>query len=281
MQISIYLTFVLFAVSCNLMASEHLRFPEKDLEEIVVWGYYRPENPNRLDHFRQEAFLARDVFGSSYRSGCGDLCSEAFWAGATAENVAAEFSRAPGALSYRRHIVRLAVSSGGSAEAVKALLEAGAPPNARFEGEPWDGYGNRTVLQEASRRDADVVSVLLSFGALPHLADQKRRTPLHDAAEAGLTRAVTFLVKAGADPRAVDAAGVKPTDLAERLDNDAIRFLLRTLRAPPPCGRLCAPDFWKTVTAEQLADALAGAPYTRERSRRDDCAAARRRFGRC
>ncbi len=57
---SLYLGFVLFAVSCNLMeprtssASEHLRFPEKDLEEIVVWGYYRPENPHRLDSFRQE-----------------------------------------------------------------------------------------------------------------------------------------------------------------------------------------------------------------------------------
>lgn len=219
------------------------------------------------------AFLARDAFGSFDHPGCGDLCSEAFWARATEEDVTAGFSLAPAALSYRGHIIRLAVSSGGSAAAVETLLRAGAPPNARFEGEPWDvwdGYGNRTVLQEAARRDADVVSVLLSFGALPHLADRKRRTPLHDAVAAGLTRAAAFLLQAGADPRAVDTDGVRPTDLAERLDNDAMRFLLRTVTAPPPCGRLCAPDFWKTVTAEQLTDLLARTPYTRERSQRGD-----------
>lgn len=31
-----------------------LELPDKELEQIVVYGYYRPKNPNRLDNFEQE-----------------------------------------------------------------------------------------------------------------------------------------------------------------------------------------------------------------------------------
>ena len=216
------------------------------------------------------AFMTHAAQGLDDSPECGDLCSKEFWAVATGDDVAAEFIRHARALSYRGNILRLAITSDGRADAVKELLDAGAPPNARLKDYPWDDYGNRSVLQEAARRDARLVSVLLNAGALPHMADQGGRTPLHDAVEAGLTGVVTLLVKAGADRRAMDAKGVTPMDLAERLDDDAMRFLLRTLRAPPPCGRLCAPEFWRTATREQVAEALARGTHTRERSRQGD-----------
>ena len=59
MKTPLCVVFVLFAFSCILMerarsSAAELQLPEKELEEITVWGYYEPENPNRLDKFKQE-----------------------------------------------------------------------------------------------------------------------------------------------------------------------------------------------------------------------------------
>lgn len=221
---------------------------------------------------------------------CGDLCSQEFWAYAAGGDVAAELGRNPKArswraLSYRRHILRLAVTSGGSAEAVKELLRAGAPPNGRADGsmakagvgragiprQATNHGGGRSMLQEAARRDAEVVSALLGAGALPHLADQRGRTPLHDAVEAGRTRAVTVLLAAGADPRTPDATGVTPMGLARELGDNEVIAVLQAPRAPlPSCGELCEAEFWRTATTERVEKALARAPHAGGRSPKGD-----------
>ena len=210
--------------------------------------------------------------------GCVYLCWARFWADANAGVVVAALAREPAARSYLGHVLRLAVTSGGSAGAVKELLRAGAPPNARLDPCPRQGCGSRYdqgdgrfVLHEASRRDAQVVSVLLNAGAFPHLADEAGRTPLHDAVEAGLSDAVSLLMAAGADPRAPDTAGVTPVGLAGELGDDEVLAVLRTSRvSPPPCGRLCEPGFWRTATAKQVRVVLAQAGGARGRSPRGD-----------
>ena len=204
------------------------------------------------------ASLAAHAYGLSFDNtpDCGELCSDEFWAAATGDDVATEFARRPNALSYRGEILRLAVSSGASADAVKALLRAGAPPKARY------------VLEEAVLRNEKVVSVLLDAGALPRLADALGRTPLHYAVEAGRGDTVSLLLAAGADPRAPDRYGARPVDLADQGGNDKMLAHLRTFRAspPPPCGRLCEPGFWRTATAKQVREALTQATNARGRS---------------
>ena len=204
------------------------------------------------------ASLATHAYGLSFDNtpDCGGLCSDEFWATATGDDVAAEFARQPNALSYRGEILSLAVRSGASADAVKGLLRAGAPPKARY------------VLEEAALRNAKVVSVLLDAGADPRLADVSGRTPLHNAVEAGWGAAVSLLLAAGADPRAPDMHGVRPLDLADERGNDEMLAHLRTFRASPPpsCGRLCESGFWKTATAKQVRQALTQATSTRGRS---------------
>lgn len=60
-MVKICLSLVLgwLVVSCNFLesgthAASRLGVPDKELEQIIVWGSYKPENPNRLDRFRDE-----------------------------------------------------------------------------------------------------------------------------------------------------------------------------------------------------------------------------------
>ena len=206
--------------------------------------------------------------------GCNIPCWSDFWSSATAKDVVVELGSEPGALAYRGHILQLAIGYGASADAVEALLRAGAPPNTPFEYCPrGDCGGNHRggglrVLHEAARRDAKVVSVLLDAGALPHLTDQRGRTPLHDAVEAGRTRAAAVLLGAGADPLAPDTKGATAMDLADRLGKEELRALLRSPRVQrPPCGKLCEPEFWRTATERQV---WVQAPNARGRSPNGD-----------
>ena len=187
--------------------------------------------------------------------GCYDLCSEEFWAKADASDVVAALASEPEAVSYRSHILRLAVASGARPDGVAALLRAGAPPNARYETDD-----SRYVLQEAARHSEEVVSRLLAGGALVQLADNEGRTPLHEAVQSNRVGAVGRLLEAGADPEAPDASGTTPIDLARQTANDDTLALLLAPRASrPPCGKLCTTEFWKAATATDIRDALAQA----------------------
>ena len=50
-----------------------------------------------------------------------------------------------------------------------------------------------------------------------------------------------------ADPRAEDASGLTAIDLARRYGNADALALLYSRSDPPPCGRLCTADFWKSA----------------------------------
>lgn len=205
--------------------------------------------------------------------GCSEMCWDEFWATATASAVAREFASAPEARTYRRHILRVAVTAGGRGDAVRELLRAGAPPNARFAPYGSSDYGGsrdhggRYVLHEAARRDAAVVAALLDAGALPHVVDDAGRTPLHDAVVAGLEEAVALLLWAGADPQAPDAKGVTAMNLAERFDYPAVTAVLRSpQRSPLACGKLCEPEFWRTATTRQVREVLTQTTHAQGRS---------------
>ena len=190
--------------------------------------------------------------------GCDDLCSEAFWYGAAANDVTAALAGEPASMSYLGHVLRLAVSSGANADAVAVLLRAGAPPNARH-----DSGERRYVLHDA---------VLLGTGAPSDRRgdddDGDRR--VREGAAQRSARVVSALLAAGADPRAEDASGLTAIDLARRHGNADALALLQSRSDPPPCGRLCTADFWKSADPEQVRAALTQAGAARGWSPRGD-----------
>ena len=192
------------------------------------------------------ASAVHPAFGLRFNEypGCDDLCSEEFWAGAGANDVAAALAREPATVSYRGHVLQLAVSSGANADAVAVLLRAGAPPNARH-----DTGDRRYVLHDA---------VLLGTGALSDRwgDDDDRDRLVREGAAQRSARIVSALLAAGADPRAEDASGLTAIDLARRYGNADALALLYSRSDPPPCGRLCTTDFWKSADPEQVRAAL-------------------------
>ena len=237
---------------------------------------------------------AHPAFGLRFNTypGCDDLCSEEFWAGAGANDVAAALAREPAVTSYRGHVLRLALSSGARADAVAVLLSAGAPPNVRADvgshrhvlqdavafgtgtlSDGWadDGDRDRFPPEDAARRSTDIVAVLLNAGALPQLADDEGRTPLHEAAKWGRSDAAVLLMAAGADPRAADPSGMTAINVARYYHNDdLLALLLAPPDPPPPCGRLCDAEFWKSAGSEQVRETLTRAATARGRSSRGD-----------
>ena len=176
--------------------------------------------------------------------GCDDLCSEAFWYGAAANDVTAALAGEPASMSYLGHLLRLAVSSGANADAVAVLLRAGAPPNTRH-----DTGDRRYVLHDA---------VLLGTDAPPDRRgdDDDRDRLVREGAAQRSARIVSALLAGGADPRAEDASGLTAIDLARRYGNADALALLYSRSDPPPCGRLCTTDFWKSADPEQVRAAL-------------------------
>ena len=97
----------------------------------------------------------------------------------------------------------------GQADAVKAILAAGANPNA------VDQY-SRTALQLATKSgNAEVVSVLLSAGANPNTENGNYEVPLIQAASLGGSIAVVNALLAGeANPNMENGKGLTPLIVA-------------------------------------------------------------------
>ncbi|XP_058421885.1 cyclin-dependent kinase inhibitor 2A-like isoform X1 [Diceros bicornis minor] len=116
---------------------------------------------------------------------------------------------------------RLATAAArGRAEEVRALLEAGAPPNAL-------NLHGRSPIQVMMMGSARVAELLLLHGADPNRADPATLTrPVHDAAREGFLDTLVALHRAGARLDVRDAWGRLPVDLAEeRGHRDVARYL--------------------------------------------------------
>lgn len=98
----------------------------------------------------------------------------------------------------------------GDAEAVKALLTAGADPT------PQDDDGRTPLHDAAENGDLPSVQVLLTAGANPNARDDNGRTSLHDAAENGRVKSMHALLAAEANPDARDDFHQTPLHLAAR-----------------------------------------------------------------
>lgn len=115
----------------------------------------------------------------------------------------------------------VAAARSGDRQAVRALLEADADPDATY----GDGAG---PLHWAAHRDAHVmVKDLLAAGADVNAADDHGVTPLSLACLNGSRLVVDTLLAAGADPNAARTNGETPLMTAARAGGlDAVRSLL-------------------------------------------------------
>jgi ankyrin repeat protein len=84
----------------------------------------------------------------------------------------------------------------GGAETVRALLAAGADPDADAE----NPLRVRPLHSAVASRDRESAAALLEAGADPNVRQQGGFTPLHGAAHAGDAEMVKLLLAHGADP---------------------------------------------------------------------------------
>lgn len=103
--------------------------------------------------------------------------------------------------SKNRALVRTVFDGKATLENLRQMLRDGASPNARYTDD--DGFGSRmdcAPLHLAARNEqADVIELLLSFGADPQALDEDGHTPLHTAAWRGSAACMKALVEGGAD----------------------------------------------------------------------------------
>ncbi|CAD7687725.1 unnamed protein product [Nyctereutes procyonoides] len=109
----------------------------------------------------------------------------------------------------------------GRADEVRALLAAGAPPDA-------PNRLGRSPLQVMMMGSTRVAQLLLLHGADPNCADPATLTrPVHDAAREGFLDTLVVLHRAGARLDVRDAWGRLPVDLAEERGHSAVAAYLR------------------------------------------------------
>lgn len=107
------------------------------------------------------------------------------------------------------------------AEMTGLLLDCGAPPNDRFDGETPFLYAYRLKRFDAAR-------TLLAHGADIDAPDGDRNTALHLAIAKGFTiRDTEFLIAEGADPSRRNGNGEDAYQLADRFRRRGIQRLLR------------------------------------------------------
>src|SRR5215218_10095696 len=98
----------------------------------------------------------------------------------------------------------------GGAEAVRAILAAGADPDADAD----NPFKVRPLHSACATGDRDSARALLAAGANPNLAQQGGYTPLHSAAHLDDPELTALLLEHGADPRATEDTGKTPHDMA-------------------------------------------------------------------
>lgn len=100
----------------------------------------------------------------------------------------------------------------GSAADVQAILKV--EPKAR---EARTDYGSTPLHMAAMNPDVSALKALIAAGADPNARDSEGQTPLHMAAYASRPEHARLLLEAGADPRARTTAGRDPTSMARKV----------------------------------------------------------------
>jgi hypothetical protein len=96
-----------------------------------------------------------------------------------------------------------------------------------------DQFGRTPLHLAAARSRANVVKMLVSFGASPERRDDFGRTALHDAALSASEGAARRLLDGGADPGPIDDYGSTPLHLACRRGSLTVARLLLERGADP------------------------------------------------
>lgn len=122
----------------------------------------------------------------------------------------------------------LVASVKGNDATAAALLEAGARVNAP------DAYGWTPLMRAAHTARENIVRLLLTRPELDlSVRERGGATALHVAASLGHLQIVELLLRAGADPRALDGQEHTPAELAEAAGADEVSALLATFAAGP------------------------------------------------
>ena len=133
---------------------------------------------------------------------------------------------------YRKITPLLCAAEAGQIKLVQALLRKGANPNR------VSAFGKTAVcgaIECGNRRRPDVVRTIVNelilAGARVNTSDDSGQTPLHWAAVSGDVALVELLLRNGAEPGHVNAAGESPVAVARRMGFETIA---ETLQANGP-----------------------------------------------
>jgi ankyrin repeat protein len=118
----------------------------------------------------------------------------------------------PNLVDNAHAMTALHFAAGASADLVDLLCSAGARTNERND------VGMTPVMVAAKSGSLDIVTRLIKYGAILNTYDASLRGPLHWSAIGGdYPELNSYLIEAGADPRAATAYGKTYLDILETL----------------------------------------------------------------